>query len=91
LVVLRRRDIEGEGVKIALARTLLRGLLNEVRPFWPTVGRVSRRRQVSIEAAWFNQFAAADRPAAVCEARDSHVFEVWFLEYFTRRQHGLEG
>ena len=45
---------------------------------------ISRRRQVGIEATWFNQFADADRPAAPCEPRDCHVFEVWFLEYFNR-------
>jgi hypothetical protein len=46
---------------------------------------MSRRRQVGLEATWFNQFQAADRPSPACEPRDSHVFEVWFLEYFGRR------
>jgi hypothetical protein len=52
---------------------------------------MDRRRQVGILAWWFNQFQAADRPSPACEPQDSHVFEVWFLDYFTRRQHGLEG
>jgi hypothetical protein len=45
-----------------------------------------RRRQVGIEAWWFNQYAAGERPSPVCEPRDSHTFEVWFTGYFTRRK-----
>jgi hypothetical protein len=44
---------------------------------------LDRRRQVGIEVAWFNEFQARDRRSPVCEPRDSHVFEVWFLGYFT--------
>jgi hypothetical protein len=51
---------------------------------------LDKRRQCGFEAAWFNQFAAADRPSPAVEPQHSHVFEVWFLEYFTRRQYGLE-
>jgi hypothetical protein len=40
------------------------------------------RRHVGIEAWWFNQFQAADRPSPACEPRHSHVFETWFLGYF---------
>jgi hypothetical protein len=45
---------------------------------------MDRRRQVGIEAAWFNAFQLGpdeyrpDRPQA------SHVFEVWFSDYFQR-------
>jgi hypothetical protein len=49
---------------------------------------MARRRQVGIEAAWFNQFSFKDRPAPVVEARDSHVFETWFLGYFTKCHRG---
>jgi hypothetical protein len=52
------------------------------RPSAAQLEWMSRRRQVGLEATWFNQFAAADRPAEACEPRDSHVFEVWFLRYF---------
>jgi hypothetical protein len=44
-----------------------------------------RRQQVGLEAAWFNQFAAQDRPSPAVEPRDSHVFEIWFSDYFGGR------
>jgi hypothetical protein len=47
---------------------------------------ISRRRQVGIEATWFNQFGFRDRPAPVVEARESHVFEVWWHGYFDIRR-----
>jgi hypothetical protein len=34
---------------------------------------MDKRRQVGLEAAWFNQFSFKDRPAPVVEARESHV------------------
>jgi hypothetical protein len=40
--------------------------------------------EVGLEAAWFNQFGFRDRPAPVVDARESHVFEVWFSEYARR-------
>jgi hypothetical protein len=43
---------------------------------------LERRRQVGLEATWFNQFAAADRPSAAVEPRESPVFEIWFFGYF---------
>ena len=49
-------------------------------------GKMEKRRQVGLEATWFNQFAAADRPSPVCEPRESHVFETWFLRYFNVTQ-----
>jgi hypothetical protein len=52
---------------------------------------LDRRRQVGLEATWFNQFQLRDRPSPAVEPRESNVFEVWFLNYFTRGQHGLEG
>jgi hypothetical protein len=57
------------------------------RPTDVQLAWMQKRRQVGIEAAWFNQFAAADRPSPVCEPREAHVFETWFQEYFNRRQH----
>jgi hypothetical protein len=45
---------------------------------------LDKRRQVGLEAAWFNQFGFRDRPAPVVEARKSPVFEVWFYGYFTK-------
>jgi hypothetical protein len=45
---------------------------------------LEKRRQCGYEAAWFNQFTAADRPAEACEPRESHVFEVWFSQYFAK-------
>jgi hypothetical protein len=45
---------------------------------------LEKRRQVGLEAAWFNQFAAADRPMEAVEPRESHVFEVWFFQYFAK-------
>jgi len=53
------------------------------RPTEAQLAWLDRRRQVGLEAAWFNQFQAWDRPAPACEPRDSHVFEVWFSGYFT--------
>jgi hypothetical protein len=45
---------------------------------------LDRRRQVGLEATWFNQFQLHDRRSPECEPRESHVFQVWF-EYFRRR------
>jgi hypothetical protein len=45
---------------------------------------LAKRQRVSLEAAWFNQFSFKDRPSPVVEAKESHVFEVWFFQYFTR-------
>jgi hypothetical protein len=45
---------------------------------------IDRRRQCGFETVWFNQFAATGRPSSECEPRESHVFETWFLGYFTR-------
>jgi hypothetical protein len=47
---------------------------------------LEKRRQVGLEAAWFNQFTAADRPAEACEPREAHVFQVWFQRYFNVTQ-----
>jgi hypothetical protein len=47
---------------------------------------IDKRRQVGLEAAWFNQFSFKDRPAPVVEARESPVFEVWWYGYFARRE-----
>jgi hypothetical protein len=47
---------------------------------------LEKRRQVGVEAAWFNQFEVRDRPSPACEPRESQVFEVWFSGYF--RRHG---
>jgi hypothetical protein len=58
------------------------------RPTDAQLAWIGRRRQVGLEATWFNQFAARDRPVEACEPRDSHVFETWFFDYFTRSQHG---
>jgi hypothetical protein len=46
---------------------------------------LAKRRAVGLEATWFNQFQFKDRPAAVVDARESHVFEVWFAGHFDRR------
>jgi hypothetical protein len=56
------------------------------RPTEAQLAWMDRRRQVGIEATWFSQFAAHDRPSPACEPRDSHVFEVWFSEYFRRHE-----
>jgi hypothetical protein len=61
------------------------------RPTEAQLAWLDRRRKVGLEAAWFNQFEARDRPSPAVEPRESHVFETWFLDYFTRRQHGPEG
>jgi hypothetical protein len=53
------------------------------RPTEAQLAWIDKRRQVGLEATWFNQFAAHDRRSPACEPRDSHVFEVWFLGYFT--------
>jgi hypothetical protein len=53
------------------------------RPTDAQLAWLEKRRQVGIEATWFNQFAAADRPSPVCEPRESHVFETWFCNYFS--------
>ena len=55
------------------------------RPSAAQLAWMARRRQVGLEAAWFDQFQAHDRPSPACEPRDSHVFQVWFTGYFTRR------
>ena len=39
---------------------------------------------VGLEAVWFNQFEARERPSPECEPRDSPVFQTWFLGYFDR-------
>jgi len=52
------------------------------RPTEAQLAWLDRRRQVGLTATWFNQFAAQDRPSPACEPRDSHVFEVWFSQYF---------
>jgi hypothetical protein len=54
------------------------------RPTAAQLEWLDKRRQCGYEAAWFNQFAAADRPSPVCEPREAHVFETWFREYFWR-------
>jgi hypothetical protein len=54
------------------------------RPTAAQLEWLDKRRQCGFEAAWFNQFAAADRPAPVCAPRESHVFEVWFFQYFAK-------
>jgi hypothetical protein len=56
------------------------------RPTEAQLAWIERRRQVGIEAVWFNQFEARDRPSPACEPRDSHVFEVWFSKYFWRHE-----
>jgi hypothetical protein len=43
---------------------------------------MARRQQVGLEAGWFNQFAAHDRPSPACAPRESHVFETWFVGHF---------
>jgi hypothetical protein len=55
------------------------------RPTAAQLEWLDQRRQVGFEAAWFNEFAAQDRPSPACEPRESHVFEVWFHRYFCRR------
>jgi hypothetical protein len=55
------------------------------RPTNARLAWIDRRRQVGIEATWFNQFQAADRASPACEPRESHVFEVWFSGYFNVR------
>jgi hypothetical protein len=59
------------------------------RPTHAQLAWINRRRQVGLEAAWFNQFQAQDRLSPAVEPRDSHVFEVWFLGYFTRRTYHI--
>jgi hypothetical protein len=56
------------------------------RPTDAQLAWIDRRRQVGLEAAWFNQFEVRDRPSPACEPRESQVFEVWFSGYF--RRHG---
>jgi hypothetical protein len=53
------------------------------RPSPAQLAWLDKRRQCGFEAAWFNQFAAADRPSPACEPRESHVFETWFCNYFS--------
>jgi hypothetical protein len=55
------------------------------RPRDAQLAWVDRRRQVGLEAAWFNQGQLHDWSSPAVEPRESHVFEVWFLSYFTRR------
>jgi hypothetical protein len=45
---------------------------------------LERRRLAGFAATWFNQFESAGR-METCAAKDSHVFEVWFRDYFERR------
>jgi hypothetical protein len=52
------------------------------RPSPAQLAWLDKRRQAGFEAAWFNQFAARDRPPPACAPRDTPVFETWFLEYF---------
>jgi hypothetical protein len=59
------------------------------RPTDAQVAWLDKRRQVGLEAAWFNQFAVTDRPSPVVEPKNSHVFEVWFHDYFAS-QEGLQ-
>jgi hypothetical protein len=47
---------------------------------------IDKRRRCGFEAAWFNQFAARDRPSPECEPKNSHVFETWFTGYFRRHE-----
>jgi hypothetical protein len=56
------------------------------RPTDAQLAWIDRRRQVGLEATWFNQFQAHDRPSPACEPRDSHVFETWFSQYFTAKE-----
>jgi hypothetical protein len=56
------------------------------RPSDAQLAWLEKRRQVGLEAAWFNQFGFRDRPTPVVEARESNVFEVWFHGYFARKQ-----
>jgi hypothetical protein len=56
------------------------------RPTDAQLAWLEKRRQVGLEATWFNQFQLHDRPAEACEPRHSPVFEVWFSGYFNRRQ-----
>ena len=58
------------------------------RPTEAQLAWLDRRRQVGLEAAWFNRFQAQDRLAPASEARVSHVFETWFLGYFNARKEG---
>jgi hypothetical protein len=51
---------------------------------------IERHKQVGLEAAWFNQFAAGDRPTEAVEPRDSHVFDTWFSRYFTAKNDSRE-
>jgi hypothetical protein len=51
------------------------------RPTDAQLAWIASRRQVGLEAAWFNQFEARERPSPACEPRESHVFEVWFSGY----------
>jgi hypothetical protein len=61
------------------------------RPTEAQLAWLDRHRRTGIEAWWFNQFATRDRPSPACEPQESNVFEAWFLNYFTRRQHGPGG
>jgi hypothetical protein len=54
------------------------------RPAAAQLAWIDKRRQCGFEAAWFNQFAARDRPSTAVASRDSHVFETWFTGYFKR-------
>jgi hypothetical protein len=54
------------------------------RPSDAQLAWLDKRRQVGLEAAWFNQFSFKDRPAPVVEAQESPVFEVWWSGYFRR-------
>jgi hypothetical protein len=53
---------------------------------------INKRRLVGLEATWFNQFTedlrtvsklGRDWPTPACEPRESHMFQVWFSQYFT--------
>jgi hypothetical protein len=59
------------------------------RPTDAQLAWLDKRRQVGLEATWFNQFGFRDRPAPVVDARESPVFEVWFYGYFNSSTGGI--
>jgi hypothetical protein len=54
------------------------------RPTEAQLAWIDMRRQVGLEATWFNQFEDRDRPSPACAPRDSHVFQAWFFKYFEK-------
>lgn len=54
------------------------------RPTEVQLSWMQKRRQVGLTSQWFDQFQAGDRETPAVEPRDSHVFAIWFLEYFER-------